>query len=405
MSERLGVCAAVLIICTVLGGCGGGGGGHLLEYMWEVDEPVQAVNGWLTLTSSTGKGAEIQSVRQDLLCGSLEFRAKIANWATDTSLGYESFVGLHRAIIVTGGVSQGPVPPAGEPLGHFAIINPAGREAHIPIPDFEKIKDQINTFRIVWAADSALLYINNDLKVTYKWDGSPGLPSVPDASLGIRLNASNDFADEVEVDHVIARDANGNVIIDEDFTQLCGSAWMIVKGSSAAACNSWLELISKGPGEGSQIQSKRLWQEGVLEIKAESANWASDTTIGMELWAIAGYYGIVVAQREVQEEPQEVLRVSSPAGTTSVPIENWDSIKLQANVFRFVWEGNQVQLYVNGSEVASYQGADIPDVPMKVRLNASNNIADELRVDYVILQQGGREVFQDHFPSLYWIRI
>ncbi|HET6454610.1 MAG TPA: hypothetical protein VFI02_09420, partial [Armatimonadota bacterium] len=105
------------------------------------------------------------------------------------------------------------------------------------------------------------------------------------------------------------------------------------------------------------------------------------TKIGYELWATEGYYGIVITEGK--------LRVMSPAcSPPDIPIDGWDAIKGQANVFKIVWQEDSVLIYVNGGlqPAATYQGPCIPDVPMKVRLNASNDIADVLRVDYVTVR-------------------
>ena len=389
MSARFMVCAGILIVCLFLGGCGGGGGDssgwtdHFL-YMtsgrWDVNAQVQTVDGHLRLSSSPGKGADIQSVLSDLCYGSLEFKAHIANWAVDTSIGYETWEGGHRAILLTGGDLTGG-DKDGQPLGHFVVINPALREAHIPIPEFDAKKDNINKFRIVWTADSASLYVNDELSVTYQWDNSPDLPPVPDVPLCIRLNASNDHYDEVQVDWLTARNAGGGIVLDEDFSQLCPTVWTIVKGSSATNCGSWLKLVSKGPGQGAQVQTREAFRYGFLEAKAESNNWSPDTKIGYEVWATEGYYGIVITEGK--------LRVTSPAcSPPDIPIDGWDAIKGQANVFKIVWQEDSVLVYINDGlqPAATYQGPCVPVVPMKVRLNASNDLADELSVDYVTVR-------------------
>jgi hypothetical protein len=389
MGTRLAVCASILIVCMLLGGCGGGGGDSpgwtdhfevIGSDKWQVDEQVTTVDGQLRLSSTPGKGAEIQAPGMGALYGTLEFRAQIANWAVDTSIGFESWAGGHRAILVAGGEE------GGQPQGYLAVLNPAQvAETYIKIPGWDQFKDQMTDYRIEWHEDSILLYVNDELKITYQPDSINQYAPIPTDALGVRLNASNDHEDIVMIDQLSVNGGYWTWAYADDFSQLQTNVddgfWTIMKGNSATNCKSWLKLVSKGPGEGAQVQTREAFRYGFLEVKAESSNWNQDTKIGYELWAPGGYYGILITEGK--------LRVASPAcSPPDIPIDGWDTIKGQANVFKIVWLQDSVQVYVNNGvqPAASYQGPCIPDVPLKVRLNASNDIADELRVDYVTVR-------------------
>ena len=384
---RLGVCVVILIVCIMLSGCGGGGGDSpgwtdhfeiVSTDKWQVDEQVTVVDGQLRLSSTPGKGAEIQTMGSSALYGTLEFRAQIANWAVDTSIGFESWAGGHRAILVAGGEETG------QPQGYLAVLNPAqAAETYIKIPGWDQFKDQMTDYRIVWHENSILLYVNDELKITYQPDLINQYAPIPTDFLGVRLNASNDHEDIVMVDQLAVNGGYLTWFYEDDFSQLYDpdGFWTIVKGNSATNCSSWLKLVSKGPGEGAQVQTREAFRYGFLEAKAESNNWSPDTKIGYELWATEGYFGIVITEGK--------LRVISPAcSPPDIPIDGWDAIKGQANIFKIVWQEDSVLVYINDGlqPAATYQGPCIPDVPMKVRLNASNDIADELRVDYVTVR-------------------
>ena len=186
------------LFCVTVAGCGARiapqpTGGLADEFtrldrsLWAVPKGQPAVDdGWLLLTSTPGKGEEVQSLRSFRYV-TIEFKATSQAWPVDTSLGAESWIGsIHQAVVVTN--------------GHLGIINQSKdspNEWYERIPDWDTIKGQPHLFRLVWNADKIDLFIDGKSALTYEG------PLIPDSDLKVRLNASNDAEDTVKVDSVL----------------------------------------------------------------------------------------------------------------------------------------------------------------------------------------------------------
>lgn len=166
----------------------------------------------------------------------------------------------------------------------------------------------------------------------------------------------------------------------EDFNKsLAEYRWWKVKGSIAVS-KGWLVLTSTGKnGGGAEIQSRPEFKYRTLEVKASSKNWNSDTSISIEIWSSSGHRGIVVNNGCLG-----ILDTSKP-GENEIykDIPGWDALKGKPHVFKFAWVKGKVDLYIDGKLAVSYAGSLVPNQPLKVRLCASNDFADQLRVDYV----------------------
>jgi len=115
-----------------------------------------------------------------------------------------------------------------------------------------------------------------------------------------------------------------------------------------------------------------------VELKAES-RWPVDTSVGFEQWTAGGHKAIVFTNGCLG-----VINKSRP-GTNEFykDVQGWEKIKKLPHVFKLVWKARRVELYVDGKLRASYEGALTPQEPLNVRLNASNDFADQLKVGYI----------------------
>ena len=164
----------------------------------------------------------------------------------------------------------------------------------------------------------------------------------------------------------------------DDFDNLDPQRWTRVKGS-AEVSHGWLVLNSTGPQGGAEVQSKRRFKFASLEVRAASANWSGDTSCGMEGWqgdvhrAIVITNGVLGIIDQSKPQPNEWYQ----------EVPGWSDIKGDPHVFKLTWARKQIQLHVDGELAVTYEGSLIPEAPAAVRLNASNDHEDQLRVDYV----------------------
>lgn len=325
---------------------------------WLVRKGQPSIDGWLVLTSASGKGAEAQS-EQDFSFGSAEVKAASKNWHRDTSIGFEKWDDRgHSAVIVTG--------------GHLRITK-ADRTADVPIPHWDSIKDRSNVFSLVWNSEQVRLEVKAHPECTTVYTGT----LIPDTPLKVRLNASNAYADELRVDYVRVA-AGTDRLLQDDFLKLDTARWWIAKGSPTI--ENWLVLASTA-GQGAEVESREEFRFRTLKIRAASERWETDTSIGFEKLDGKVHYGVVVTNGKLGIVNQ------SKRGDNAYykPIPNWKSISDHENVFTLTWKRERVEMTVKGHPECnvSYEGPLVPQVPLKVRLNASNDRQDRLSVDYV----------------------
>lgn len=144
-------------------------------------------NGRLILESTPQNGCDCTS-KATYLYKQLEFKTPSLNWAVDTSVGFETWYPSHCSVQVTAGT--------------LCVINhqlPGGisdQEAYIPIPNWSSLKNGDNVYLIKWTSGKVELYINGSFSCSYTGN------KVPTVNCNIRMNASNDYYDNLQVDYV-----------------------------------------------------------------------------------------------------------------------------------------------------------------------------------------------------------
>jgi hypothetical protein len=173
--------------------------------------------------------------------------------------------------------------------------------------------------------------------------------------------------------------AGRSAVWSDDFKALDQNKWWVVKGS-VQATNGWLVLRSKGGnGGGAEVQSRESFLCKTIEIRASADDWHQDTTIGIERWLSEGHAGIVISGGCLG-----ILDLSKP-GENQVykEIPGFENLKGKPHVFKFIWRKGRVDLFIDGKSAVSYEGKLVPDKALNVRLSASNDYKDTLRIDYV----------------------
>ncbi|MGE0886296.1 MAG: hypothetical protein AB7P14_22400 [Blastocatellales bacterium] len=160
-------------------------------------------------------------------------------------------------------------------------------------------------------------------------------------------------------------------------------------------------VLSGSASERSEVQSKQNFSYGVLTVAIESANWrpqsgATDSSFGLEIFTGANggcHYGaILIANGHLgllRPEPKPDSACSgNPANQEYVPLSNWDAIRASGKVvMTLIWNPGGVTLRIsdgnslNGIAVSMPNSQAVPNVQMKIRLNADTN--ETYRVDFV----------------------
>jgi len=171
----------------------------------------------------------------------------------------------------------------------------------------------------------------------------------------------------------------------DEFTRLDTSIWSVSKGQPAVE-DGWLVLTST-PGQGEEVQSHRSFKYGSLEFKATSEHWPVDSSLGAECWTGSIHRAIVVTNGHLGIIDQS--KGSPNEWYQRIP--DWDSIKDEAHVFKIVWTSGKIELLMDGKSVLTYEGSLVPDSDLKVRLNASNDYNDTIRVDRVSVSENAQQ--------------
>ena len=355
--------------CLVFAGCGGGGSTDkaavnlnedfqtLTSNKWTVNAAVSTVDGKLSLKTSPGLPAEVQS-KTDYLNKSLEFTASSQNWADGTSFGFETTTDVVRQAII---VSKGS-------LGVMNKTLAGANETFIPIPGWNALKDnEENVFLLKWTAGGVQLLVNGILSAEYN---GPLVPTVP---LRVHLIADDTANDLLVVDQIKISENAGAVITEDDLTELDSAKWDVVEGSLATTINGWLVLRS-ATAQVAEVLSEFTFQNKELEVRAGQSNWKPGTSIGYELTDNTGNYNIIVNNGQLQ--------VANPGGQESKPIPAWNLLSGQENIYKLKWRQGTVQLLINDMLKETYSGALLSDKLMKLRFKASGTGTDTLKIDY-----------------------
>jgi len=173
--------------------------------------------------------------------------------------------------------------------------------------------------------------------------------------------------------------------------------WDVFRGSPTVS-NGRLTLY------GAEVQSKAVFQCGVLQGAIQSSDWKpqnqfTDSSFGFEIWTGANgkcHYGVVFKANGhlgvLRSQPDANNNCSaSPEYQDYTWISNWDAVRAGGTVyFILTWSSNRVTLYVSdggpNSGQASYTGQALPNVPLKIRLYADTG--ETYSIDYTRLYQG-----------------
>jgi len=122
----------------------------------------------------------------------VEIKTPSYAWHDDTSIGFETWSPGHEGIVVTAGC-----------LGCINDTLSSVPEWYIPIPNWSSLAGGDNVYLIKWVAPTtaggnatAILYINGVFSCQYTG------PQVPKVACYVRMNASNDFNDNLQVAYV-----------------------------------------------------------------------------------------------------------------------------------------------------------------------------------------------------------
>lgn len=183
--------------------------------------------------------------------------------------------------------------------------------------------------------------------------------------------------------------------------QLDTSKWEVF--NLAPAVSNGRLVLSGSSTMRSEIQSKQSFLYGVLTIAIESANWHAqsdpadaDASFGVEIFTGANgmchYSAILKANGHLgllRPEPKTDGTCSgNPANQAHLQLSNWDAIRAGGRVvMALIWTSSGVTLRVsdgnnlNGVAVSVPNSQAVPNVAMRIRLNADFN--ETYRVDYV----------------------
>ena len=193
---------------------------------------------------------------------------------------------------------------------------------------------------------------------------------------------------------------NGRGFQDEfNGTQLDASKWSVPNLPPTVSGGKL--VLSGNAAMRSEVQSKQNFSYGVLTVAIESTNWksqsgATDSSFGVEIFTGANgqcHYGaLLVANghlgllRPTPDANNNCM--GDPANQAYLPLSNWDAIRAGGKVvMMLIWTPNGITLRVsdgntlNGVAVSMPNSQAVPNVQMKIRLNADTN--ETYRIDYV----------------------
>ena len=171
------------------------------------------------------------------------------------------------------------------------------------------------------------------------------------------------------------------VLFRDDFNRLDASVWWAPKGEPKVEAGNL--VLSSTPGAGVEVQSYQSFRFARLQFRASSKHWPVDTSLGYEHWAGSVHRGIVVTNGHLG-----IIDHSQP-GTNEwyQPIPHWEKLQGKTNVFTIIWKKGRVALRINGKPALTYKGPLVPDQALRIRFNASNDVADVVKVDYVVVKK------------------
>ena len=166
-------------------------------------------------------------------------------------------------------------------------------------------------------------------------------------------------------------------------TELDPMRWDVFKGAPLVANGA---LLLQGSSTRADIQSKETFLYGQLEFIIASTNWKSstentDSSFGFEVFNGNCHYGaIFVANGHLGLLKPDVSGgcVGDPKFQEYVVIPGWEAVRASGSLeVTLQWSVNKVTLPVRGLSLgtsgqvsSSSDNRAIPDVPLRIRLNA-----------------------------------
>lgn len=197
---------------------------------------------------------------------------------------------------------------------------------------------------------------------------------------------------------------NGRGFQDEfNGTQLDASIWSVLNLPPTVSDGKL--VLSGNATMRSEVQSKQNFSYGVLTVAIESSNWHAqsdpadaDASFGVEIFTGANgrchYSAILKADGHLgllRPQPDTGNNCTGDPPTTGqehIRLSNWDAIRTGGKVVMIlIWTPGGVTLRIsdgntlNGIAVSMANSQAVPNVQMKIRLNADTN--ETYRVDYV----------------------
>ena len=194
----------------------------------------------------------------------------------------------------------------------------------------------------------------------------------------------------------------------EDWDYIQSAKWEVTAGIKTVGGRLTLTSSSDRPTEkGSEIHTVQAFELGRLDIRAMFESWRIDSSTGYESWD-PNHRGILVtggAAPGGSSPLGHMAVINHPPETQEIhqPLPNWETIKGDTNMFSLRWSAEQVALYVNDVLSNTCTSADLPlpQTPLTIRLNASNDYADVVHVDSVAASDTqGNQLFEDTFVGL-----
>jgi len=179
-----------------------------------------------------------------------------------------------------------------------------------------------------------------------------------------------------------------------DLNGLDRDKWEVFRGTPLVG-EGWLTLSD------ADIQSKSVFRSVRLQGVIRSFDWKAqqgpftDSSFGFEHWTgsngrchygilfkASGYLALLRPQPDVNGDCS-----GDPLYQAYLPVSNWDTIRAGNTVsFTLSWCSDTIILQVSGNGQegqTSYTGQAVPDVPLKIRLNAQPT--ETYEIDYIRL--------------------
>jgi uncharacterized protein (TIGR03437 family) len=180
--------------------------------------------------------------------------------------------------------------------------------------------------------------------------------------------------------------------------QLDAAKWEVFKGAPTVADG---RLTLNGGATRAAVQSRQSFLYGALTIALDSAHWkpqsgTTDSSFGVEIFTGANgqchFSAVLKANGHLgllRPEPDANNNCSGdPRNQEHPPVPNWDALRAGGRiVMLLLWSPGGVSLRVsdgnagNGFTVSMTDSKAVPNVAMRIRLNADLN--ETYRVDYV----------------------